>query len=235
MNKQVQAIRAEIERLISVSKTNNGFPVGYIWKNEAYKELLSFIDTLPDEQPSKGLDVTDFCKPIDPGIAQCIADNWWEMLGEDEKPIAPNGLEEEIKAYFQGYWPGLETAEQCNTNMQFTPPAIMRLAKHFYKFGQASMRMSEEQGKVLEEAAKKHADNCLDIKFPTLNEDLIRSDVIYSFKLGAQWQKEQMIEDAEEVSLYRDGDFLAIDLNMEELGYTDNDTVKIIIVKEDEK
>lgn len=41
----------------------------------------------------KGLDVTDFCKPIDPGIAQCIADHSWEMLGEDEKPV-PADLEE---------------------------------------------------------------------------------------------------------------------------------------------
>lgn len=39
------------------------------------------------------IDVTDFCKPIDPSIAQCIADHSWEMLGEDEKPV-PNDLEE---------------------------------------------------------------------------------------------------------------------------------------------
>lgn len=42
------------------------------------------------------IDVTDFCKPIDPGIAQCIADHSWEMLGEDEKPV-PNDLEEPDK------------------------------------------------------------------------------------------------------------------------------------------
>lgn len=44
------------------------------------------------------IDVTDFCKPIDPGIAQCIADHSWEMLGEDEKPV-PNGLEEAANEY----------------------------------------------------------------------------------------------------------------------------------------
>jgi hypothetical protein len=42
------------------------------------------VELMPDEEPSKGLDVTDFCKPIDPGIAQCIADHWWEMLGDKE-------------------------------------------------------------------------------------------------------------------------------------------------------
>ena len=41
-----------------------------------------YIDSLP-EQPKEGLDVTDFCKPIDPGIAQCVADHWWEMIGEE--------------------------------------------------------------------------------------------------------------------------------------------------------
>ena len=46
----------------------------------------------------KGSDVTDFCKPIDPGIAQCIADHSWEMLGEDEKSV-PNDLEEAAEEY----------------------------------------------------------------------------------------------------------------------------------------
>lgn len=48
------------------------------------------------EQPVEGLDVTDFCKPIDPDIAQCVADHFWEMIGEEstnKKPV--EGLEEE--------------------------------------------------------------------------------------------------------------------------------------------
>lgn len=44
------------------------------------------------------IDVTDFCKPIDPGIAQCIADHSWEMLGEDEKPV-PNDPEKAAEEY----------------------------------------------------------------------------------------------------------------------------------------
>ena len=50
-----------------------------------------------------------------------------------EQPV--EGLEEEVKNYFQGHWPGMETVEQCNTDMHFTPPAIMRLAEHFYELG----------------------------------------------------------------------------------------------------
>lgn len=58
--------------------------------------------------------------------------------GESEKPKQEQpkmDLEKEIQKYFQGYWPGMETSEQCNTDMHFTPPAIMRLAEYFYKLG----------------------------------------------------------------------------------------------------
>ncbi len=54
---------------------------------------------------------------------------------KDETVTDYNELVDEIKNYFQGYWPGIETAEQCNTDMHFTPLAIMRLAKHFAKWG----------------------------------------------------------------------------------------------------
>lgn len=47
-------------------------------------------------------------------------------------------LTTEVEKYFQGLWPGMETAEQCNTDMHFTPPAIMRLAHHFYELGKKS-------------------------------------------------------------------------------------------------
>ena len=48
-----------------------------------------------------------------------------------EKEQPDKDLEEEVKNYFQGYWPGTETAEQCNTDLHFTPLAILRLARHF--------------------------------------------------------------------------------------------------------
>jgi len=40
-------------------------------------------------------------------------------------------LEQEVISYFQGMWPGID----ANTTMSFTPPAIMRLVKHFYGLG----------------------------------------------------------------------------------------------------
>ena len=50
------------------------------------------------------------------------------------------------------------------------------------------------------------------------------------FENGKQAMKEQMIKEAEECDLYWDGDFLAIDLNMRVLGYSEKDKVKIIIL-----
>ena len=44
-------------------------------------------------------------------------------------------IEIEIEKYFQGHWPGMETAEQCNSTLSFTPPAVKRLVEHFYNLG----------------------------------------------------------------------------------------------------
>lgn len=90
-------IKAEIERRISTLSIPQYKCEYNIGKVEGLNELLSFLDTLPEE-PDKS-------------------------------------LEEEIKNYFQGYWPGTETAEQCNTDLHFTPSAIIRLARHFAKWG----------------------------------------------------------------------------------------------------
>ena len=47
---------------------------------------------------------------------------------------------------------------------------------------------------------------------------------------GAKWQAKQMMKEAEECELYWDGDFLAIDLNMAALGYSERDKVRVIVL-----
>ena len=71
-------------------------------------------------------------------------------------------------------------------------------------------------------------DGCYDIFFPS---KAIRN----TFIAGAEWQKSQMLKDAEECELYWDGDFLAIDLNMVALGYSEKDKVKVIVLKAEEE
>lgn len=58
-------------------------------------------------------------------------------------------------------------------------------------------------------------------------------EVSTAFEAGAKWDREQMMNEAEECELYWDGYFLAIDLNMTALGYSEGDKVRVIIVKED--
>lgn len=82
----IEKIKAEIEKRredIKAYCLNPNHDKRYDVVPEQLAYILAFIDSLPDESK---VDVTDFCKPIDPGIAQCIADNWWEMLGEEETP-----------------------------------------------------------------------------------------------------------------------------------------------------
>ena len=58
MNKQVQAIRAKVERLKKENESircsaNEEYCRGY---DDAFVDFLKFIDSLPDEQPSKDLE-----------------------------------------------------------------------------------------------------------------------------------------------------------------------------------
>ena len=58
MNKQVEQIRAEIERL---KKDNNGSPLAVC------NDLLSFIDSIPEEPVNEDLDdeIVDWCNHLD--------------------------------------------------------------------------------------------------------------------------------------------------------------------------
>ena len=100
------------------------------------ERLQSQIDSLQQEQSC------DTCTN-DKGCVTCKDGELWEGK---EQPS--EDLESEIEKYFQGLWPGMETVEQCNTDRHFTPPAIMRLASHFYELGKQSkegeLTMAEE-------------------------------------------------------------------------------------------
>ena len=93
-----------------------------------FYELGQASVPMPDEQPSKGLNVADFCKPIDPGIAQCIADNWWEMLGEDEQPEVD--LEKELKTIRES-----DEWRQMQKRGSYMIEALLVVARHFYELG----------------------------------------------------------------------------------------------------
>jgi len=73
--------------------------------------------------------------PFDDSLIRVL--DYSEEIDQDFAESYDNDLLKEIERYFQGYWPGIETSEQCNTDMHFTPPAIVRLAEHFANWRKA--------------------------------------------------------------------------------------------------
>ena len=167
---KIALIKAEIERL--KGKLIRGACAAQIemetnCKDEAYNEVLAFLDTL-SEEPDKD-------------------------------------LEGEVKNYFQGYWPGTETAEQCNTDLHFTPPAILRLARHFAEW-------QAEKDKETIELAEDHA-----------------------YLAGAVNEREQMMKEAVEgyVNYYEDSGGILMAEAQVGCPYHNGDKVKLIIIKEE--
>ena len=91
----------------------------------------------------------------------------------------------------------------------------------------------------LEEHTKEWVELMVGASFPEQDGDFIseedyRSVIKKTAIHFAEWMKRKMMDGAEDCELYWDGDFLAIDLNMRELGYSERDKVSIIILpKED--
>lgn len=145
-NGLLEKLKAEIERI-------QGYAKAYLCGSEGQAELsptqyrmegaeafclsiLSFIDSLQQEQQvlpgieDPGIPGKDFI-PVE-WLDACEMYGKWKIVKQEQPEV---DLEKEIQKYFQGHWPGMETPEQCNTDMHFTPPAIMRLVKYAYELG----------------------------------------------------------------------------------------------------
>lgn len=136
-------IRAEIERRKELWIPHKG--QGVILCKEIIKQfdsLLFFLDTLQEQENS----IYELNQFLINWVRDCQTDaekdarweayrRFFELHDEAMMQEPESDLDEEVEKYFQGLWPGMETAEQCNTDMHFTPPAIMRLASHFYELG----------------------------------------------------------------------------------------------------
>lgn len=137
----------------------------------------------------------------------------------------------------------------------------MRIGKYFYELG--CTRTAEKYDEIeynrqrtddcvpndLEEAAVEYSKEVSDghnyrdlrvgfiagAKWQKKQDEKEQADLFTIVALdAAQRAKEQMLKDAEECELYWDGDFLAIDLNMAALGYSERDKVRVIVLpKED--
>lgn len=128
-----------------------------------------------------------------------------------EKEEPDKSLEEEVKNYFQGYWPGTETVEQCNTDLHFTPPAIIRLARHFAEW------QKEQDTRDMFMSDNRHFNKV--------------------YELGKKDMKEQMLKDAVDVQVVGEQRDLRL-INSTQRCLFDakrGDWLEIIIVKEEKK
>lgn len=119
---------------------------GYLWDMDSYEDGIYTIggdDPCPICNTEKWLkDALDdeIFKTRDEALeyVKMLKSKYKHKDSLSEEPLIPSnsvGLKEEINNYFKGLWPGTETAEQCNTDLHFTPLAIMRLASHFAEWG----------------------------------------------------------------------------------------------------
>jgi hypothetical protein len=155
-----EKLKAEIERRLAAYQKNFDNADNKIarlstdGRISSLKALLPFINSLQQE-PTPDTDVlhtklVNLLKTYRIGeetaitLADRIADTYgaqryMDGLCDGLKQEQPNiDLEEEVKKYFEGYWPGMKTPEACNHQMVLTPPAIMRMIEHFYELGKNS-------------------------------------------------------------------------------------------------
>lgn len=219
-------IRAEIDRLYGEYKDKfhqcgDQYHLGLIDGLDMAERVL---DTLESEKPTQeGLDVTDFCKPIDPGIAQCIADNSWEMLGEDEKPI-PNDLEEAADEY----------AEQNTKEEYHTDEGIIQTYGIAYEAFIAGAKWQKEQ--MLKEAVEEpDFPGFEEDKDMVVGRDYVPVDWVETLDLYGRWKIIPMMEAVEGEYGYFSNATKTI-LPDGKLNLKEGDKVRIIILpKEEEK
>lgn len=195
-------------------------------KTNIVEDLKHYLATTPKEQIKKDWESLKEWDKVGPSVSEFLG---WEQ------PVC-EGLERAVVDYFEGYWPGMETAEQCNTDLHFTPPAIMRLAHHFAKWG-AKHRGSSETSKDqdIAEASEKYAGELYGYELKS-DEDLQKVIAcICGFKAGAKWQKEQMMNDSAEGVVCGDNAKLWVCNNPPSFildKFKDGDKVKLIFIKE---
>ena len=94
------------------------------------KEVSDNVDKMLGRQPAQGLYVTDFCKPVDPGIAKCVADHWWELL-DDENAADKKAVKEIVKTVHK------EVTRQVKEKVKEQPvEGLEEFRKEVIKFSQ---------------------------------------------------------------------------------------------------
>jgi len=195
-----------------------------------YKQLIrAEIERLYNGEAPSHDQQCDFADGYFTGIA--AISKFIDSLPEEK---TSQNVEGAVKEYFGEHWPGIETAEQCNTDMHFTPPAIMRLAQHFYELGKQSNHTAD--GKVEEAAEEYRRESFKKSVMPQIDgpANEYGGSIKDAFIAGAEWQKKQMMNEAVDgiITTQNLNRYILVPNLDESLTY--GNKVKVIIVKEDE-
>ncbi len=155
-DRTLEIIKTEIDKLYGEYKDKfhqcgDQYHLGLIDGLDMAERVL---DTIKSEKP---INPDAAMKELDEKIALVKQRGTWDGVDVDkymdevrgrepEKPMNQDELEKAVVDYFESYWPGMETAEQCNTDLRFTPPAIMRLARHFAQWQKEQMMKEAVEG-----------------------------------------------------------------------------------------
>ena len=167
-----------------------------------------------------------YCKPTDPDILTVLMKDGKRLYCDEVCPI--DSLQEEPVSKPINFEKELYKA--FGQVKDFT--LCMQIAKWFYDMGKNSQEPVSEE---LEEASKNYALN-------NTPWDDCKDEIQESFRVGAQWHKEQLM--AKAIDGHATFEFYGLDSKtygtiahdpvcFEDLGLKDTDKVKVIVIKED--
>lgn len=152
MNKQVEQIRAEIVRRIDGCYRADGRIAPPRTRNaivlDEFRDLLSFIDSLPEQPDGLEEEVKRYWKEEMPFVLKSdlndIARHFYE-LGQQSRPkISDNSLEEEIAEMYQA----LFGTDIINRKEMLYLETFNAIARHFSEWQKAKMMEEAVEGRI---------------------------------------------------------------------------------------
>ena len=263
-NEEIAKIKAEVERLENYYTSVEWYVEAllsflstleeqqkYKVSNPIFDEFMSSVNPKVREEVRRNIDFEQelynrFGQIKDFTLGMRIGQYFYELGKQSGSSEIPNDLEEAAKNYALNT---AEDSEQYSARYLGYKDGAKWQAEHtplpedtvlFNKGVAEGRRLERDEFEKNRLAAcsnqtEEEYDRETDFALGIIKKEHRQPTFSDAINYGMRLQKEQMLKEAEECELYWDGDFLAIDLNMDALGYSERDKVKIIIVREDEK
>lgn len=213
-----EIIRAEIFRRYAHHGTFEG--VIAETREDECSSILDFIDSM-QENPCDGCTNRKGCVTCENGELR-------ETM--QEEPVSD--VKTRVKEIFDSC-EKIDISDFEKNRVAFGLLELEGFAKIFYEMGK---QQEEPVSEELEEAASMYAKEECSRKSPATLPDRCRgcyAPIMYAFKAGAQWQKQQMIKDAVDGVYGAFYNHIFVDYDWRKKKLLDGQKVKLIIIKED--